>query len=199
MRYLGALISTTGGYNAEICARLGMAKQEFLAMERIWKHTNITSRRKNELYQSCVLSKLLYGLQSIWLTKAQRCKLDGFHCRCLRRIFRIPSSYESRIPNCEVLNTANSIPLQHKLLKLQLQYYGNIMRNQRHPGRNLVFRPGTAEVQVCADRRRGRPTLSWASELNKHAAQFSSDIFHDCLSRNQWRNSVNEYCHLLAI
>ena len=41
---------------------IGMTKQELLAMERIWKHTNITSRQKNELYQSCVLSKLLNGL-----------------------------------------------------------------------------------------------------------------------------------------
>ena len=140
-----------------------------------------------QLYQACVVSKLMYGLQSIWLNKVYRCKLDGFHCRCLRKIAGIAHSYISRITNKEVLQTTGSAPLQNMLLRQQLQYYGGLLRNTRHPRHHLLH-------ERVLDRRRGRPVLSWVKELNKHAAQFSDNVYSDCLNRNQWRKLVNEYC-----
>mgnify|MGYP001299764590 CR=1 FL=1 len=65
MKYLGAQLSSGAQIHAELNMRLGIANQEFLGLERIWKHSNIPQRRKIQLYHSYVISKLFYGLQSV--------------------------------------------------------------------------------------------------------------------------------------
>lgn len=55
---------------------------------------------------ACVVSKLLYNLDSLWLLQADLSRLDAFHVQCLRRIYNIPCSYISRISNRDVLSTA---------------------------------------------------------------------------------------------
>ena len=103
IKYLGALLHKSGQITAEIGCKIGIAKQEFRILERIWKHANISQRRKIELYKSLILSKFLYGLQTVWLSKVLRRRIDGFHCSCLRQILGIPHSYVSRVTNVQVL------------------------------------------------------------------------------------------------
>ena len=146
MRYLGALLSDTGNIRSELGQRIGLARQEFHELARIWKHANISRHRKIELYTSCVVSKLLYALHSTWLSKQQRCKLNAFHCKCLRAILNIPHSYISRIRNEEVLRQASSMQLSNTLLKNQLTYFGKLARTPSHLNRDLVFKSGSCKI-----------------------------------------------------
>ena len=111
LKYLGALLQKTGRIDSEIGAKIGTAKSEFRSLVQIWNHANICIRRKIQLYKSLVLSRLLYGLQTLWLSKHLRQRIDGFHCMCLRQILGIPHSYISRIPNADVLKKAQERPL----------------------------------------------------------------------------------------
>ena len=47
-------------------------------------------RDKVQFFNAFILSKLRYGLSSVWLVAAQRRRIDGFVARCLRRILNIP-------------------------------------------------------------------------------------------------------------
>ena len=117
IKYLGAILHRTGRVDSEISSKLGMAKQEFRALSQIWSHANITKRRKLELYRSLVISKLLYGLQTVWLSKGLRQRIDAFHCSCIRRILGIAHSYISRVTNADVLRQGNAMPLSKILLQ----------------------------------------------------------------------------------
>ena len=120
IKYLGALVSKTGDINSELGRRIGYGKQELSALRTIWNQSNITLRRKVEIYQSCIVSKLLYGLQSLWLSKSQCKRLNGFYCACLRKISRIPHSFISHVTNAEVLQKTKMTPLANTLLQQQL-------------------------------------------------------------------------------
>ena len=76
--YLGALVSIDGNVDSEISRRIGMAQQDFRNLSRIWNKISISKRRKLELLSACVFSTLTYGLQTIWLYKHHRKKLNGF-------------------------------------------------------------------------------------------------------------------------
>ena len=65
LKYLGALLQSTGRIDPEIGSKLGTARQEFRALAQIWQHANISRRRKIQLYHSLILSKFIYGLQRI--------------------------------------------------------------------------------------------------------------------------------------
>ena len=47
---------------------------DFKALSSIWEHSILSQAWKYRIFQACVLSKLLYGLQTAWLTKKQRDK-----------------------------------------------------------------------------------------------------------------------------
>ncbi len=46
------------------------------------------------MYDAVVMSKLVYGLETLQLTRAEQRRLDAFQMRGVRKILRIPSTYE---------------------------------------------------------------------------------------------------------
>ena len=72
MIYLGSLLSSDGRIDTEISRRLGMAQEEFQLLSRVWNHANLSEHKKVEVFNACILSKLIYGIHTAWLTAAQR-------------------------------------------------------------------------------------------------------------------------------
>jgi len=180
------MLHSTGRIDSEISSKIGVAKQEFRALSQIWSHANITKRRKLQLYRSLVLSKLLYGLQTVWLSKGLRQRIDAFHCSCIRRILGIAHSYISRVTNADVLRQGNMMPLNKILLQQQLLYYGRLQRMPNHPAQSLM------DTQI-GKRRRGRPYLSWVVEVRKHVESITRDSAV-ISNEKQWRKVVSQYC-----
>ena len=63
--YLGGLLSTTACAKSEVTRRIGEARGVFKALQRCWSHANISRQRKIELYLACVVSKVMYNLESL--------------------------------------------------------------------------------------------------------------------------------------
>ena len=113
---------------------------------------------------ACVVSKLMYCLESLWLLQADRHRLDAFHAKCLRRIPNIPCSYISRISNENVLNLARqsrvSVLLEHRQNAL---YHKIAASHENDILRRLTLRPASIFPKTwTSTRRRGRPKLQWA-------------------------------------
>ena len=125
--YLGGLLAANGDLYREITRRIGEATGIFNTLEMVWKHTNISKKKKIEIFQACCVSKLLYGVESIICKCAERAKLDSWFCRCLRKILGIPHSFISRVSNQIILDKAQMIPLSYQVFARQLQLYGRII------------------------------------------------------------------------
>ena len=196
------MISGDGRITSELNRRIGMASADFATLSRIWNHSNLTRLDKVEIYQVLILSKLLYGLETTWLSAVERRKLDGFHCRCLRRFAGIRPAYWSRITNKGVLDRFAAQSLSSLLLQRQLNYLGKLARLPSTSSlRALVFQPNSVLLsKSSASRRRGRPRLNWNTEVYRHALmvcenqyQLENVIMDGC----RWKTMVREYCRLL--
>ena len=148
--------------------RLGEGSGVFQQLCKIWKHAAVSKARKMQIYASCVLSKVLSSLDSLWLLKADRARLDAFHCRCLRKILGIPHSSFSRISNATVLARAGAEPLSATLRDRQVKLYG---KTASQADDSLVKRvvcnaDGTPKGWDLR-RRRGRPRQLWAQSVYK--------------------------------
>ena len=64
MLYLRSIISKDGRMQAELSRRNGCASQTFNELERLWKHANISNIRNIKVFESCVVSRLLYALET---------------------------------------------------------------------------------------------------------------------------------------
>ena len=144
MAYLGATAFSDGNVSRELARKLGAAWGELSKLNRLWKHTTLAATKKIRILQAVVVSRLLYGLGSAWLNKSEVRRLNGFYCRCLFVILRIPPAYVSRVSNVTVLQPAAQTELRLQLLKQQLLLYGRVVRLQEgHPMRQWTFCPNS--------------------------------------------------------
>lgn len=58
--YLGSKVTTTGDCNKEIDTRISKANQAFAMLNTIWRSTALNIRTKIKIFNSNVLSVLLY-------------------------------------------------------------------------------------------------------------------------------------------
>ena len=59
--YLGGVYTNGGGADEDINRRLSKARPAFRMLEPVWRSSQYCCIRKIRLYQSCVVSVLLYG------------------------------------------------------------------------------------------------------------------------------------------
>jgi hypothetical protein len=196
--YLGTVISSDGRLSKELARRLGMAYGAFRDLSCLWRHSTLGRRRKIELFNSLVVSKLLYGLAACWLNVSERRRIDGFQNRCLRAIWGIKPAYVSRVSNASVLQTVGEKPLSRQLERQQLQLFGRVAR-QDDEGlmRQATFCPGS--LQPATERyvrKQGRPRLEWTSAVYKLALQAAGGMqqLQDHIGNERsWRNVVDTF------
>ena len=163
-------MSCDGKATTEVSRRLREAANTFKQLDQLWSRSSLGWKRKYKIYDSVVLSKLLYSLDSLWLLKADRARLDAFHCKSLRRILGIPSAYISRVSNASVLQKASAKPLSQMLLSSQKKLYNNMATYDSSSFvKRLLFNENGTLRDWSARRKRGRPRQQWASSVQSFA------------------------------
>ena len=99
LKYLGAALHKNGQVTGELKQKLKLARNDFKQLSKVWNHASVPVKTKHAVFQQCIVSKLLYGLESAWLLQRERKMLDSFYIRCLRQIYGIRHSMISRVSN----------------------------------------------------------------------------------------------------
>ena len=160
LRYLVSIGQAEASTNAPD-GTFGEAGRIFELLAAAWKHANITRQQNLQIFEACVVSKLLHGLESLWLLQEDQNKLNGFYMKSLWRILGMQPSSLSRVSNQIVLQTAGVAPLASKLLQRQLLMLRRIatMPEERLL-RWVAFEPRSCEPKRWNYQRRvGRPCL----------------------------------------
>ena len=76
--YLGSVVRQDGGTNDDIQSRLSKARNAFRSLDAVWRSSQYSIKTKLKLYQSCVLSALLYGSECWRMTEHDLAKLSSF-------------------------------------------------------------------------------------------------------------------------
>ena len=198
MTYLGSRLSSDGRIGTELGRRIGLALQDFRTLKKVWRHSSISYRRKLLIFDACVISKLIYGLFTAILNKAERRRLDGFQARCLRQIFKMLPSFYSRVSNKEVLGRAESCPLSTKLARQQIKFMGQLARRVgADPIRRSIFKDEGCDLRKPeGTRRRGRPRAAWGATVLKNCTRAGLrlvDFAAGHTTEKEWQAAVRAY------
>ena len=88
------------------------------------------------------------------MKKAERRKMDAFELWCWRRLLRVP--WTARKSKQSILKEINpGISLEGMMLKLELQYFDDLMRRVDSLEKTLML------GGIGGRRRRGRPRMRW--------------------------------------
>ena len=104
--YLGSIVNKTGVAEQDITARVGKARSSFNKFTKVWKSSQYSMRTKTRIFNSNVLTVLLYGSETWRMTKRDEDKLDSFQHKCLRKILKI--HWPMKVTNEEVRKRTGS-------------------------------------------------------------------------------------------
>lgn len=184
--YLGSIITPEGGTKDDIHSRLGKARSVFRGMNNIWRSAQYSIKTKLKLYQSCVISTLLYGSECWRMTGVDLAKLRSFHTICLRRILRI--FWPEKISNEDLLRRCQQQDMGTIIARRRWQWIGHTLRKDPQS----IIRTAL-HWTPDGKRKRGRPRITWRRtvEYEMGAIQHSwGSLTRLAQDRREWRAFV---------
>ena len=150
-----------------------------------------------QVYNSTVVSVLLYGAETWALTRTQEKKLDGFDSRSLRRIMGI--RWQQRVSNEELRRRTKQPPVTSLLKKKRLRWLGHTMRMEesRIAGDDLGGRgekeAGTTKDHMATDdqQRPGRHADQHAGCEGAGPEQGGVEKLSVCLMRRMAQEEIS--------
>ena len=123
-------------------------------LDSILKSRDITLSTKVRLVKAMVFPVVTYGCESWTIKKAECRRIDAFELWCWRRLLRVP--WTTRRSNEFILKEISpGCSLEGLMLKLKLQYFGNLMQRADSFEKSLML------GGIGGRRRRGRQRMRW--------------------------------------
>ena len=152
--YLGSAVRHDGGAGSDIKNRLNKAKNAFRMLNNMWRSSQNSTKTKLKIYQSCVMSTLLYGSECWRMTESDITKLSVFHTKNLRRILQI--FWPGTISNQQLLAHCNQGSMKTITMRRRWRWIGHVMRREQDNITRTALH-WTPEGK----RKRGRPRNTW--------------------------------------
>jgi len=189
-KYLGSVISNDGSLDQEINSRICKASQALGRLRtRVLEQHNIQRSTKLAIYNTVVLTSLLYGCETWTLYRKHIKLLERFHTRSLRTILGI--RWQDKVTNLEVLDRGRSTSIEAMILKTQLRWTGHVIRMapDRIP-RQLLY----GELSE-GKRKQGRPKKRYKDNVKAnlaHAGLPPKQLEARAQDRVGWRILIKE-------
>ena len=108
-------------------------------LDSILKSRDITLPTKVCIVKAMVFLVVMYGCETWTIKTTEHQKIDAFELWCWRRLSRVP--WTTRRSNQSILKEISpEYSLQGLMLKLKLQYFGNLMRRADSLEKTLILR-----------------------------------------------------------
>ena len=144
--FLGYKITADGDCNHE--KTLSPWKKSYDKLS-ILKSRDITLPTKVHPVKAMVFPVVIYGCESWTIKKAERWRIDAFELWCWRILLRVP--WAARRSNQSILKEISpECSLEGLMLKLQLEYFGHLMRRADSLEKTLML------GKIEGERKRGR-------------------------------------------
>ena len=124
---MASKITAVGDCSHEIIRGLLLGRKAMSNQDSILKSRHITLLTKVHLVKSEIFAVVMYGCESWTIKKVEHQRIDAFELWCWRRLLRVP--WTTRRSNQWILmEISPEYSLEGLILKLNLQYFGHLMR-----------------------------------------------------------------------
>lgn len=194
-KYLGSIISTTLTSDADVDKRIKSATAIFGALgTSLFKRKDISPLAKGKVYETLVLSVLLYGSECWSLREELFARINAFHNRCVRTMCRITIAHTIR---CHI--RSESLYERIGIHPLRTYYEIRLLRWAGHLARMDMTRLPRKLLTgwVAHPRPNGCPIMTWGRTLkkalkNRKIATNFADWTRIAQDRAKWRRIIGD-------
>ena len=161
--YLGGIVTKTGGCDEDIKSRLGKARWQFNRMRKIWNSPIFSIKTKVRLFNTIVISVLIYGCETWKMNEGDKKKLDSFQNNCLRKIMRI--RWPRKISNAELHRRTGTGKMSEIVTRRRWTWFGHLLRMDNN--------------KICVT------ALTWKPEGKRRVGETKNNMEENCREREE--------------
>ena len=206
VKYLGVFLDSTGSSHKNFSFRITQAIHSSKLLKPLLSHSSLPPSWKLTVYRSIVQSILMYAMDSAFLSPSQLTRLNAVHFKCLRRVYKIKSSYFHRVLSPSDAECSNEylsgLAFSSKRVLSPSQIYshdrlrllGHILRHTNSIEYSAIFMPSGVYRFIQGPNRVGRPRLHWSESCMTEASNRIDFLASD--SAPHHTDIHNEYFHI---
>ena len=159
-KYLGSTVQESGGYEREVKKRVQAGWNGWRKVSGVICDKRLPARVKRKVYNSVVRPAMVYGFETVAVTKKQVEEMEVAEMKMLR--FAMGVTRKDKIRNEHMRSTVKVERLGMKMREGRLRWYGHVMRrDQEYVGRKMI------KMELPGKRRRGRPMRQFLDVVKK--------------------------------
>ena len=181
-KYLGSTVQSNGECGREVKKRVQAGWNGWRRMSGVICDRRVPARVKGKVYKVAVRPAMLYGLETVALTKRQEAEMEVAELKMLR--FSLGVTRMDKIRNEYIRGTAQVGKCGEKTREARLRWYGHLRRkDDGYIGRRML------RMELPGKRKRGRPKRRFMDVVKEDMTEVEVTE-KDTVDRRNWRKKI---------
>jgi len=181
--YLGDTISSTGGAEEAVIARIRLGWKKFRDLLPVLTGRGFSLQAKGRMYQACVRSVMLYGSETWAVKECDLQRLERNDMRMIRWICNV--SLKDRKPSSELRERLGIECIKSCIRKSRLRWFGHVERQH-----DDSWVKKCRDISVNGRQARGRPRKTWNDNVTMDLRQLGLKRSL-AQNRSEWKVAIH--------